>query len=1267
MNDRSNASPQGLTLLSNGRYFVTITAAGTGQSRRHGHVVNRWTGDPVEDSYGQFLYFRDLDSGEVWSIGRQPAASPSTKYAASSSPGQFHIEHDCYEIAAQLNVAVSPTDDLEVRRLRLNNSGTTRRRIEVTSYFEAVLNSQGADVGHPAFSKLFLQTDYIASESMLVVNRRPRANGEHWPTLFHAMTGEKPTEWETDRLRFLGRGRTAGAAVGLRAPLSGTIGNVLDPCCALRVVVDLAAGEERALSFLTGIAETNAEAVASVRRSRTVEAIEGIFNQAASSERTLRKELGISPEQASRFEALGAAMHVGDRRLKLKDAPPVGIDANAVLGRFGIPRDRMLLIALGGWKAPATQEIKLAREYFGRKGFFTNLLVLEDDPQAQPADLDDRVFTKSPDGLNAGELALLAAAASVVIADRLPQVACDWSPAMVAERFVVESSSIECDDSPLEFFNGFGGFSRDGREYVIRLPWTGSDRKWPPLPWINVVANQNAGFLISESGASCSWARNSQTNRITPWSNEPVRDPHGEALYLRDEDTGEFFSPLPGPVGTPVSYEVRHGFGHSTFAAMYDGLEMQTTLFVPQYDPVKIVLLKMTNQGRTARRLSLTAYQELVLGGTPSRPSLIVTSRASDDSLRAVNLAAGDFQGGIAFCSLSVDGTTTTGRSLTCDRASFLGRFGMPESPAALQPGQSLDGATGHGFDPCFAQQQSFAIESGAEVECVLLLGEGMSEEEATELVDKYRRASAARAALDNIRSAWRNGLGRLQVETPSKKLNLMVNGWLPYQTLGCRLWARSGFYQSSGAFGFRDQLQDAGNLLALEPRLARDQILLHARHQFVDGDVLHWWHPEPIDRGLRTRFSDDLLWLPLITADYVRGTGDVEILDEHLPFIKGPALHEGEDEVYITPEKTDIKASLYEHCCRTIDRSLTTGAHGLPLMGCGDWNDGMNRVGRDGRGESVWLGFFLFKILGDFLPYCRGRNDDARVTRYSAHREKLQVALNEGGWDGEWYRRAYYDNGDPLGSKQNDECRIDAIAQAWAVISGAAPPDRAHSCMAAMSRELISESDGIIRLLTPPFVNTPNDPGYIKGYVAGIRENGGQYTHAACWAVMALALQGENDLALRLWEMLAPISHGESEHAANHYKGEPYVLPGDVYGAPPHVGRCGWSWYTGSSGWLYRVALESILGIRIEDGRTLVICPCVPDEWPAYEVILNRTAPSGSAADRCVIRVENPNARARSIVQALSDGMEIPVTDRAVRIPLRDDGGQQQVRIVLG
>ncbi len=684
---------------------------------------------------------------------------------------------------------------------------------------------------------------------------------------------------------------------------------------------------------------------------------------------------------------------------------------------------------------------------------------------------------------------------------------------------------------------------------------------------------------------------------------------------------------------------------------------------MPRRDPVRILRLRLKHRGAEPRRLSVFSYQRLVLGNLLVSPSPIVTAfDAGRELLRAVNPAAGEFAGGIAFACAVVTGAGVEPTAYTCDRAAFIGRHGDPSDPAALRDETRLNGACGAALEPCFAQQLRITLAPGQTAECAFLLGECLDENELDRLVAHYRAPGAVQAALDEATAYWTELVASLHVETPSPAIDLMLNGWLVYQNLACRIQARSAFYQSGGAYGYRDQLQDAAALAIVRPELTRAQLLLHAAHQFVEGDVLHWWHPAPLERGLRTRFSDDLLWLPYVTSHYLDVTGDAAILEERAPFLDARLLEPGEDEVYLSPQVGTDTADLYEHCCRALDRSLTRGAHGLPLMGTGDWNDGMNRVGREGRGESVWLGFFLYRILGDFLPLCERRDDPARLARYRDYRARLAEALEASGWDGAWYRRAYYDDGTPLGCEGDAECRIDALAQSWSVISGAAPRARAEQAMDAVERQLISETDGIVRLLTPAFVDTPHDPGYIKGYVAGVRENGGQYTHAACWVVMALAELGRNERAARVLEMLSPVSHTVTAERVATYRLEPYVVAADVYGEPPHVGRGGWSWYTGSAGWLYRAALESVLGLRVTQGRTLLIRPCIPADWPGFR--LRYRLPDG--ATQCAIAVENPHGGGQ-VIAARLDGRDEPITDGLARITLPTAGGEYRIEVVLG
>ncbi len=1117
--------------LGNGRYTALITNAGSGHSECDGIALTRSRADPVEDGDGWFFYLRDLASGDYWSIGYQPTGGEPERYEVQLAPEWALILRQDAGIEATLTVALASGDPLEIRRCGLENRSSRPRRIEITSYLEPVLQAGAADAAHPAFSKLFVQTEAAPEQRALLATRRPRGADEPGRWLAHWLIedgGPGPVpHYETDRQRFIGRGRSlaAPAALATGAALSGTVGNVLDPILCLRTVVELAPGERRTLAFGLGFAATRAAA------------------------------LGLAASHA----------HLAD--------------VAQILGRMP---DR----AAGTAPTPVSPAPSI--------GY-------------QPA-----------------------------------------SPAEPAPAAMVEE---------LEFDNGFGGFAAGGREYVMRI----TPEHRPPLPWTHVVANESFGFITSESGAGTTWSRNSRENRLTPWYNDPVSDPHGEALYLRDEDALSFWSPTPGPVPAPAGCTVRYGFGYCRFLQSSAELEQEVCQFVPRGDPLKVTGIRLTNLADRRRRLSVFAYARLVLGGLPSETagSIETSDEAETGAILARNPDRGAFAQGVAFATAVVPAGAAVHR--TADRAAFIGRNGSPARPAALLSAPALDGRTGNGLDPCFALQVVLELAPGESVELALLLGEGRDAGATRSLIRKYASMAAIDQAFEEVSAVWRDLVSGLQIRTPAPALDLMANGWLVYQTLCCRLLARSAFYQSGGAFGFRDQLQDAAALVHLRPELTRAQILLHAAHQFVEGDVLHWWHP-PEGRGVRTRFSDDLLWLPYVVARYVASTGDRALLDETAPFLRARTLADGEDEAYLLPEASGERASVYEHCCRALDRSLTAGAHGLPLMGTGDWNDGMNRVGRLGRGESVWLGFFLFPILGQFIPLCRARADAPRAQRYEAYQARLGVALNDTGWDGAWYRRAYYDDGTPLGSAASDECRIDTIAQAWAVLSGVAPPERVEQCLDALEAMLISDQDRLIRLLTPPFDRTTHDPGYIKGYVPGVRENGGQYTHGALWAVQALAEAGRTARAAALLEMLSPVSHARTPEEVATYKVEPYVIAADVYGAPPHVGRGGWTWYTGSAGWMFRLILETLLGFRVEGGTMLVLQPRVPASWPECELCWR--LPGG--AETYVVTLTNRPGGAGKVVGATLDGEAVLVREGAARVPIARDGGNHQVRLDL-
>jgi len=1114
--------------LANDRYRLTISDDGTGSSHYGALAITRRVPDRTRETDAFVLYIRDLESGDFWSAGAEPVRCAGDAYEAIARKGIVTLVREHDGVRTSLEVTLANGLPAEERRLTIENLSGRGRRLEVTTYAELVLNTPVADASHPAFSKLFVQTEWSEASQALLAMRRLRATDDEPLWVIHTLRGvggAAKLSYETDRMRFIGRGRSTARPRSLDAgaALSGTTGAVLDPILSLRTAVTLASGGSAEMVALLGAGHTREEVVAIVAQRGA---------------------------QVARARATTGA-----------SVPP-----------------------------------------------------------AAPADR--------------------------------------YRPAGAPKSTMVANA-----DEKLRFFNGFGGFSADGTEYVIRLDATPSGLRWPPMPWSNVIANENAGCIVTGAGAVTSWSANSRENRLTPWFNDPVSDPFGEAIYLRDDESGVFWSPLPGPTPAPAPYEARHGFGYSSWRHTSHELEQTTTTWFPRHDAVKIVRLELRSTSLRARTITVTSYAHLVLGGVPwaTAPDVVTSLDEETGAILATNPSRGEFSKRAAFATL-VAPAGASQVSATGDRTAFLGRTGSVSDPAALHTDGPLDGRTGAGLDPCAAFRTTLTIPPGATVEIVFLLGEAENESRAHSLLESYENFATINKSLDIVRDFWHETLGSVQIETPSPVLDLMVNGWLAYQNLACRVWGRSAYYQSGGAFGFRDQLQDSAALMYLDPTLTRAQILLHASHQFIEGDVMHWWHP-PTSKGIRTRFSDDLLWLPYITAFYVASTGDAGVLDAEAPFLTGPQLVGDEDEQFMTPTDSGTAGSVYEHCCRAIDRSLTAGVHGIPLMGSGDWNDGMNRVGREGKGESVWLGFFLYSILDDFIPLAESRGDVARARKYLEFKINLGNALNDAGWDGSWYRRAYYDDGTPLGTAAGDECRIDAIAQAWSVLSGAAPADRAEIALDAMEQHLVSEKEKLIRLLTPAFDKTPHDPGYIKGYLPGVRENGGQYTHGVLWGVRALAEMGRTERATKLLEMLSPISHGRTPEEVDIYRVEPYVIAADVYGVSPHVGRGGWTWYTGSAGWMYRVALESLLGLTIVGGDRMELRPCVPEGWPGFSVRM-RLADKRTRYEIVLTRA----AKGVSETQVHVDGAAVAsaVADGAASIALARDGGVHLVEIAL-
>ncbi|MGH7913900.1 MAG: GH36-type glycosyl hydrolase domain-containing protein, partial [Candidatus Binataceae bacterium] len=1277
-------------LLSNGRYTVMITAAGSGFSRWRDLAVTRWREDVTCDSWGAYIFLRDVDSAMVWSAGYQPSGIEADSYDVEFSEDRAEIVRHDGTLRTTLEVAVSPEDDAEVRRVSISNLGSRAREIEVTSYAEIVLAPDAADAAHPAFSKMFVQTEFEVSVGALLAGRRPRsaADAPLWAAHLAVVEGESAgdMQFETDRARFLGRGRAIRTPISVvdGRPLSNTIGTVLDPIFSLRRRVRIAAGATARVAFWTMVAPTRAEALDLADKHHDSTAFERAVTLAWTQAQVQLHHLGVGPDEAHVFQRLANRILYSDPTLRpSSDVLKRSEGGQSKLWANGISGDLPIVLVRidEAEDLEIVRELVRAHEYWRMKRFDADLVIMNERPpsydqnlqtalealvranQARPySDQEDargKVFVLRADLVSAEVRSLLQAVARAVLLSRrgtlseqvkrLEVIKPAAAPPPRRSPAIHQPVAVPARPA-LEFFNGLGGFAADGREYTTIL----GEGQWTPAPWINVIANSSFGFQVSAEGAGYTWSINSRENQITPWSNDPVSDRPGEVIYVRDEDTNELWGPTALPIREDgASYSIRHGQGYSIFEHTAHGISLELEQYVPLEDSVKISRLKIRNLSARSRRLSITAYVEWVLGTSrgASGPFIVTEIDSDTHAMLARNFFSTDYGDRVAFADLSGRQFSWTG-----DRTDFLGRNGTLDNPAALAGAAPLSNRVGAALDPCAALQTRIELKPNGVTEVVFLLGEAATRTQALSMITKYRTADLD-AVLATTTHLWDDVLGTVQVKTPDRSIDIMLNRWLLYQTLACRLWARSAFYQASGAYGFRDQLQDVMALTVSKPAIAREHLLRAAARQFVAGDVQHWWLP-PLGQGVRTRVSDDRIWLPFAAAQYVEVTNDLAVLDETVPFLDGPALHAGEDESYFLPKVSEEHRSLYEHCARALDLSLAVGSHGLPLIGSGDWNDGMNRVGKEGRGESIWLGWFLHTSLSAFAQLAEDRGDEVRATAWRRHAARLRESLEREGWDGNWYRRAYFDDGRAIGSASNFECRIDSIAQSWGVISGVANPVRAALGMAAVDEYLVRRDDGLVLLFTPPFDQTPLDPGYIKGYPPGIRENGGQYTHGALWSVIAFAMLGDGDKAAELFSILNPINHSSTRAGIHRYKVEPYVACADVYSMPPHSGRGGWTWYTGSAGWMYRAGLEWMLGFRLR-GEKLLIDPCIPGGWRRFEIIFKYHSA------RYEIAVENPRGVSRGVTRMELDGAALPDAER--HVPLADDGATHHVRVVLG
>ncbi len=1277
-------------LLSNGRYDLMITNSGGGYSGWNGREISRWRSDQTCDARGIFCYLHEKEPDRLWSATYHPVGGTPEGYSVDFTLDRAIFRRSDDDIDTETEISVSPEDDVEVRRITLVNHSNRSRQVSLTSYVELSMAAHNADRQHPAFNKLFIQTEALAEEQVLLAYRRPRSEDD--PPLFvaHRLTSdpagagfaaEEGWQFETDRARFIGRGRNLTRPMGAVQGLGNSQGFVLDPILSLRQHITLEPGQRCQVCMVLAAGASREEVLLLMDKYSELHAAGRAMDFAWHSAQQQLQMLRIQPDEARRFQQLAShllfpnsLLRASARRLEDNRKGQAG------LWQYGISGDLpIVLVSIGEPREIAlVRQLLQARTFWQMHGLAVDLVILNEEAGSYDQPLQERleqliqihsltaasdragaVFLKSANQVPEDDLKLFRAAASVVLVAargtlsqqlRVPVVPLE-PLAKIEKKHVSPEPSAPLPFMELEYFNSLGGFTPDGREYAIYL---GPDTN-TPAPWVNVIANPDFGTMVSETGAGFTWYGNSQSNRLTGWSNDPVLDPASEALYIRDEESGIFWSPTVAPIREPMAYRARHGAGYSVFEHNSHGIEQELTVFVPIDDsggqPVKLQRLRLTNASRRRRRISVTYYVELTLGENRETSRMHVITHRDEETraLFAQNRYHPDYGNRVTFVTITPPPDSYSG-----DRSSFIGRNRSLAQPIGMElPG--LSERVGAGLDPCAALRVTVELAPGEYRDIVCTLGQAESSTRARELALGFQHELALEDALAETMAWWDDLLAAVEVHTPERSADLLINRWLRYQSLSSRIWGRSGFYQSSGAYGFRDQLQDIMAFCATRPELAREQILLAASRQFKEGDVQHWWHP-PGGAGIRSRISDDLLWLPYVTAHYVRTTGDTAILKTEIPFLEGAELADDQHEQYATPAISLEQATLFEHCRRAAARGQTAGSHGLPLIGTGDWNDGMNLVGAGGKGESVWLAWFLCDVLQGMGEMADILAQPELGRSYRQDREILAERIEQSGWDGEWYLRGTFDDGSLLGSAANTEARIDSLPQSWAWLTGAAEPARAAQALESACHHLVHEDEALVLLFTPPFDTSEPSPGYIKGYPPGVRENGGQYTHAALWLAMAMARTGDGGRAVQLLRLLNPIEHARDAAATWRYGTEPYAVAADVYRLPGRIGQGGWSWYTGSAAWMYRAWVEEILGMQVR-GDQMRINPVIPATWPGFSLRYRH----GEAVYE--IEVENPDGCEHGVAWIEMDGLRLS----GDLVPLERCLIKHQVRVCMG
>jgi cyclic beta-1,2-glucan synthetase len=1217
-------------ILSNGNYTIMTTATGSGFSDCENKSVLRWYEDPTFENQGSFFFINDLSRTPLKSLTFSPLNKFPNEYKTTFSDHKAEFWYNNKKICSHTEVIVSAEDNLELRRITLTNLNLKKYIFDLTSYSEPVLSEKNTDISHPSFNKLFIETEYIPEKNALLARRRKKDKNNDVYYGINQIVFDKnkcsSLSYETDREKFFGRRNSWQESNGLKknSKLSNTVGGVLDPIFSFKTRIELEAYETTTILFVSGMTKSKNEALRLIDQYHDFKVFEREEKMSWTKSQVELRHLDLEPDEVNTFQKLASALLYSTPQTRPpKEIMEDNLKSQSDLWSYGLSGDLPTLVVLikDLVNLSFIQDILQFHEYLKKKSIDFDLIFITDETSIYRMTIHDELFRQirifgSHRLLNKkggifvfqkslipeSDFDLFKSIAHIYLSslhgtlkNQVNQLLKTKYSSDLKEKTnpsKVYKSKFPLKHTKLDFFNGYGGFKNGGKEYQIIL----QNNKKTPAPWVNVIANSNDfGFIISESGSGYTWSKNSRENKITPWNNDSILDPPSEILYIKDNDNKSYWSPTAGPLQNEFTYLITHGQGYTRFEHTCSDIYQNLLMYVSMTDEVKYFRLSLKNQSKSKRNISVFLYLEWILGFHKTKTSHHIITEKRENIFCAQNKFSSDFIQRLSYVACDHDIST-----YTCDRGDFLGRYRSYKNPIGLEK-EHLNMKIGAGLDPCLAIKTDLELDANEEKEITFILGQTNESSFNPPIINKLMTKKHADKAFQKVNSYWNKKLNKIQIKTNHLHLDILANSWLLYQTLSCRIWARTGFYQSGGAYGFRDQLQDVTSLLHTAPEIARSHIIKAASHQFPEGDVLHWWHP-PLSKGVRTRFSDDLLWLPYVTDLYIEATGDTSILDEVINFIQGPLLETNQDDIYIQATKSKEDATLYEHCTLALDSRLKLGQHCLPLIGSGDWNDGMNTVGNQGYGESIWMAWFLGYNLLNFRKYCFNLGDLFRDLKYKQHISKLKKSLETTGWDGKWYRRAYFDDGTPLGSETNDECKIDSITQSWSVLSNLGSKEHQNLAMHNVKKYLINNKDKIIHLFQPAFNTTKLEPGYIKAYLPGIRENGGQYTHAAIWLAMAYAKHNDADTAIKIMNYINPIKLSLIKKKADKYKLEPYVIAADVYSNPSHTGKGGWSWYTGSSGWYYRAILESLLGLYLEDQK-LILRPSFPEGLKKYNI----------------------------------------------------------------